>query len=113
LLVQLIRQRRVYDAFTPKRPTDWRPRDVQHPGSFLGHFTSRSAWEFIAKRLQKGVAVEEVLLRRPKGGLGFEFTAHLEGATEGIYVKIELSRGRNRVFGRSFHPSYRTKGVRR
>lgn len=70
-------------------------------------FTRRSAWEFIAEQLENGVAVSEEPLHEPPGATGYEFTVEIPGATDPLYVKIELSRGGDRVYGRSFHPSYK------
>ena len=80
---------------------------MQQPGCFGMVFTRRSAWEFIAEQLEAGVLVSEQHLERPPEATGYEFTVEIEGATDPLYVKIELSRGGDKVYGRSFHPTYK------
>lgn len=110
-LVRAIRAGRRSARFTTERPTDWRPHDVLQPGSWGVAFTKRSAWEFIAEQLEDGVAVRERRLDRPPGAKAYEFTVDIQGAADPLYVKIELSRGEDKVYGRSFHPTYK-KGPR-
>lgn len=95
--------------FTRSRPSEWRPQEVANPeGVFDQYFTTQTAWEFIASKLEEGHEVEVVALRQPPGAKGY--VMHMEGQAghPPVYVKIELGAGK--VYGRSFHYSDRSGG---
>ena len=92
--------------WTPERPTDWDPLTVRDPrGGFFPHFTRATAWDFIASKLEEGHPVETRALRKPSGARGFILKIRLQGNDPLLYVKLELGKRRNFVFGRSFHYS--------
>lgn len=106
-LVVLARRKRARAVeFTPSRPSEWRPGEVARPeGAFDRHFTTPSAWEFIASKLEEGHDVEVVTLRQPPGAKGYVMHFEAEAGHPPVYVKIELEAGK--VYGRSFHYSDR------
>ena len=92
------------DTWTRKRPTEWRPGTVRDPrGGFFPHFTRHSAWAFVAKKLDDGHPVEIVPLCRPPARIGYVLRIELDNDPQILYVKLELSRNRRLVHGRSFH----------
>ena len=92
------------EQWTTKLPTDWNPGKVLNPhGEFVDHFTTATAWEFIASRLECGEEVEVIDLEKPQGKKGFVMKIDLEPGKPKLYVKLQLGAGR--VFGRSFHYS--------
>lgn len=105
LLIKLASSERTRDdVWTPKRPTEWRPRTVSDPrGGFFPTFTRPSAWNFVAEKLAEGHPVETVALRKPPDRVGYVLKLELEGDPRTLYVKLELSQNRRLVFGRSFH----------
>lgn len=106
LIVLARRKRGRVVEFTPERPTEWRPGEVANPeGAFERYFTTQTAWEFIASKLEDGHEVEVVPLRRPPGAKGYVMHMEAEAGLPPIYVKMELGAGK--VFGRSFHYSDR------
>ena len=74
-------------------------------GSFFGVFTKSSAWELVVQKLEEGQPVETVSLRKPPRRVGYVLKLELDGAPGMLYVKLELSRSRSVVYGRSFHYS--------
>lgn len=103
-LVGLVRRGKRTSAFSPGRPTDWRPGDVPNPGSLLlPYFDDDSAWELIASRLESGHHVETVALDKPPGRTGFVMKVDLNPGRPRVYIKLQLGSGI--VIGRSFHES--------
>lgn len=104
-LVVLARRRRARtSAFSPSRPTDWRPTRVRNPEGVLDtYFTDTTAWEFIAAKLEAGEPVEVIDLRRPQGAKGYVMKITLGADVPTLYVKLQLGSGI--IFGRSFHYS--------
>ena len=105
LLAKLARSERTRDdTWTRKRPTEWRPTTVRDPrGGFFPTFTRHSAWDFVAEKLEEGHPVEIVPLDEPPARVGYVLKVELEGDPQTLYVKLELSRNRRLVHGRSFH----------
>ena len=92
------------DTWTQQRPTEWRPTTVRDPrGGFFPNFTRHSAWDFVVEKLEEGHPVETKALREPPDRVGYELKVELRGDPQTLYVKLELSRNRRRVYGRSFH----------
>lgn len=103
-LASLVRRARGSPRFTKKRPTEWNPRSVRNPEGVLDQwFTSASAWDFIASRLESGEEVEVIELQHPPGAKGYVMRIDLEPGMPQLYIKLEL--GPSQVFGRSFHYS--------
>ncbi len=92
------------DKWTRKRPTEWQPTKVRDPrGGFFPTFTRLSAWDFVVEKLKEGHPVETVRLGEPPARVGYVLKVKLERDPQTLYVKLELSRNRRRVYGRSFH----------
>ena len=90
--------------FSRDRPTDWRPNEVHNPDGVLDtHFTSSTAWELIATRLENGEEVEVIELNQPRGAKGYVMLIDLGSDVPDLYVKVQLGAGK--IFGRSFHYS--------
>lgn len=105
-LVTLVRRGARTSAFTPDRPTDWRPGEVPNPeGLVLPYFDDDSAWALIASRLEGGHAVETIILDQPPGKKAYVMKIALNPGRPLLYVKLELGSGS--VIGRSFHESER------
>ena len=78
--------------------------EIRDPrGGFFPTFTRHSAWDFVAEKLLEGHPVETVTLRRPPTRVGYVLKLELEGDLRTLYVKLEPSRNRRPVYGRSFH----------
>ena len=91
-------------AFSPRRPTEWRPWEVVNPnGDFETHFTEPGAWELIAASLEQGHDVEVVHLRKPPGQKAYVMQIKLDDVNPLLYIKLQLGAGK--VIGRSFHYS--------
>ena len=88
-------------------PKDWRPGSVHDPESGMC-FTEAGAWEFIATLLETREWTE-MELNQPRGARALMLIAPMEGATQPLYIKIELGP-RNMPLARSFHYSERYKG---
>lgn len=108
LLIKLARRSKTRSAlWTRERPTDWEPQTVQDPrGGFFTYFTDVTAWEFIALKLEEH-PVKTQQLEKPLGARGYVLEIPLQVDRPDLYVKLELNRRRNHVFGRSFHYSRR------
>jgi hypothetical protein len=89
-------------AWTPDRPTDWRPNSVINPED-CQPFTDCGAWEFVADCLSRGILLEPIELDLPTGKTGYVMTIPL--GDRDLYVKLQLGAGK--VIGRSFHYSNR------
>src|SRR5438034_2421694 len=89
-------------VFTRDRPTDWRPREVQHPESGMP-FTDVGAWEFIVECLDSNCPIEVITLVKPEGKRGYVMKVKPRPDSRTIYIKLELGSGK--VIGRSFHYS--------
>jgi hypothetical protein len=101
LIANAERGKRRSSAFSRERPTDWRPTTVVDPrDSEQRCFTDMTAWDFIVEMLQSGCEVEEIVLDKPQGKIGYvlKIAAHPH-----IYIKLQL--GPPGVVGRSFHCS--------
>ncbi|MGE6758040.1 hypothetical protein ACQKGO_08530 [Corallococcus interemptor] len=86
---------------TQSMPCKWHPLTVTCPES--GElFTEAGAWEFIISLLETGVAIEEIVLRKPPGKTGYVLQFTPQGGQR-IYIKLQLGAGT--VIGRSFHYS--------
>lgn len=91
-------------AFSPDRPTDWRPEQVPNPQGILDrYFTDASAWDLVVSKLEEGHLVEEIELEVPPGKKGYVMIIELPDADRSLYVKLQLGSGK--VIGRSFHYS--------
>ena len=104
-LIALIRKGRRSSKFRTNQPTDWRPtRVLRRYAELDSHFTSNTAWDFIAAKLEEGHPVETIALRRPPGAKGYVMKIELEPARRPLlYVKLQLNSGK--VYGRSFKDS--------
>jgi hypothetical protein len=75
---------------------------VRNPDGVLDrYFTSLTAWELIATRLEDGEEVEVIELRKPKGAKGYVMRIDLGPEIPRLYVKLQMRGGV--IFGRSFH----------
>ena len=86
-------------------PTEWNPTSVANPETGLP-FTEVSAWNFVAVLLEGGYPIEEVLLRKPPGIVGYVMCVPLEPGKSDLYIKLHPHKG-GMVYGRSFHYSIR------
>lgn len=104
-LIVLARRREArVTAFSPDRPTEWRPGQVRNPTGMLDAcFTDASAWELIATKLEEEHPVELVTLRKPQGAKGYVMKIEIEPDAPLLYVKLQLGSGK--IIGRSFHYS--------
>lgn len=86
-------------------PCRWEPTKVLNPETGLS-FTTASAFEFIADKLEAGTQVTVVELRAPPGQIGYEMliTMPLPDGKD-LYTKIQIGKNFSCVFGRSFHYS--------
>lgn len=102
-LVSLARSPRARKSqFNPSQPTDWRPGQVRNPDGVLDmYFTSLTAWDLIATRLEEGEEVDVIELRQPKGAKGYVMRIDLGPEVPKLYVKLQMRGGV--IFGRSFH----------
>ncbi len=81
-------------AFSPERPTDWRPGQVRNPGGLLDtFFTDAAAWELIAERLEDGHPIETVEMRKPRGATGYVMKVDIEPGRPQLYIKLQLGSG--------------------
>ncbi len=83
-------------------PRDWRPTEVVNPATGEP-FTAWGAWEFIAELLERGHALEEVVLDNPPGKRAYVMRVDLQRDRPQLYIKVQLGSGF--IIGRSFHPS--------
>lgn len=105
-IAALCRRRSVRSStFTSEEPTVWRPQTIENPRTGL-YFSDDSAWELIAALVEAGHEVRVVSLRKPPGAVGYELTYEIPNGS--IYMKFQLSPGRNLILGRSFHWSDRS-----
>jgi hypothetical protein len=90
--------------FSSKEPVVWKPTEVINPECGIP-FTDISAWHYIADCVEAGCVIQQVILRKPPGAIGYEI--HLPGADgqPQIYVKVCLRQ--DKITGRSFHNSTR------
>ena len=89
----------------PEHPNKWQPWKVHNPEALDLPFNDNSAWHLIADRLEQGEPVTTTRLRHPQGTVGYEMLFEFRPGTTPLYIKLALSR--NKVIGRSFHPSDR------
>jgi hypothetical protein len=66
-------------------------------------FTEAGAWQFVAECLEAGEELEEVILHKPPGRLGYVMKVRVHPTHDFIYIKLQLGAGK--VIGRSFHYS--------
>ena len=92
---------------TRGRPANWNPGSVRDPEDDVlgGYFTDDAAWNLIATKLRDGQPLETTDLRKPAGATGYVMKVEIERGAPRLYVKVELSRNRKLLFGRSFHYS--------
>jgi hypothetical protein len=88
--------------FTPSTPTVWRPESVEDPRT-KKPFTPHGAWDFISELLESGHEVEQIVLDKPKGKLGYVLKVPATDSKPRIYIKLQICSGY--VYGRSFHYS--------
>ncbi len=107
LLVKLASRRATRsNNWSSERPTEWRPQTVRDPDSgFFPYFSSDRAWDLVASVLEKGHPVEAQSLDKPSGAVGFVLKIRLQIDEPLLYVKLELGKRKNFLFGRSFHYS--------
>ena len=89
------------------RRARWEPGHVNNPQGhrLAGRFTENTAWILIAEKLSEGHEVETIVLDHPPGATGYVMKIRVQADAPRVYVKLELSKDRRRVFGRSFHYS--------
>lgn len=95
-----------FNGFSRDLPSDWGPYKIINPNSGYT-FTDDTAWELIVKLLEEPECKWEfVVLEKPPGvrAIFTEWTL-VEGQPK-LYIKIHLGAG-GKVFGRSFHYSYK------
>ena len=93
IVVLARRPRARSSAFTPQRPTDWRPTTVVNPETGED-FTLSAAWRFIAEYADRGHDIQVVPLRKPPGATGYVMRITLETNRPRLDVKVELRSGR-------------------
>lgn len=94
--------RRRTAAFSRARPTRWEPFTVINPETDFP-FSRESAWELVAREIERQSRVDVVKLRHPAGATGYVMKIRLEPNRPRLYIKLELRPGR--IYGRSFHYS--------
>ena len=106
LRTELVRRardkRRRQSVFTSQAPCEWRPYEVLMPESGLP-FDDVGAWNFTADLLESGQDVIEIVMKKPRGQIGYVILADGHPGCPKIYIKLTLSS--NMVNGRSFHDS--------
>jgi hypothetical protein len=83
-------------------PNRWHPLTVRDPSSGE-FFTEAGALEFVAELLEKGHQIEEVVLEKPPGRLGYVMQVEMGTGRPLLYIKLQLGRGQ--IICRSFHDS--------
>jgi hypothetical protein len=68
-------------------------------------FTEAGAWLFVADCLDGADLLEEVVLRKPPGKLGYVMKVRVLPDHDLLYMKLQLGAGK--IIGRSFHYSQR------
>ena len=107
-MLRLLEAGKVTDAWSKERPVDWRPGKVMNPYSEFGlEFTHRSCWDFIERLLLKKHPITVIPLEKPRGEKGYEMLFETESGYSDIYIKLQI--GKDKLIGRSFHYSYRSK----
>ena len=101
-MLGLLRAKKTVNEWSPDRPTDWRPNDVQHP-LFGDFFSPNECWKFIEDKLSENHPIEVVALKNPPGKKGYVMKVEATPGGRIIYIKPEIGKGR--LFGRSFHYS--------
>ena len=104
-LRQLIGNCRIKKERTLGFPRDWIPTKIRNPEANGDYFTEAGAWEFIAAKLEKGHAFDEISLDTPQGATAIVMKIQLKTGEPLLYIKIQVGI-RNRPIGRSFHYSY-------
>ena len=100
------KNRRVVE-FSPDRPSEWQPEKVLDPelASWNIHFTTNTAFEFLADKMATNCLVQKTALRKPPGASGYEMEFPWPDGRV-LYAKLELVG--EFVHGRSFHFSVKT-----
>lgn len=93
------------EGFTKEAPTKWHPTSLRHPDGEGEPFTFDNCWDWLADRIDAGVQVQVIVLKKPPGKRGFVMLLPGYG-DQVIYVKLQL--GADLVHGRSFHESNAT-----
>ena len=101
-MLGLLRAKKTVNEWSPSRPTDWRPNDVQHP-IFGDYFSLNECWNFIENKLSEGHPIEIVSLEKPPGKRGYVMKVEATPRGRIIYIKLEIGTGG--LVGRSFHYS--------
>jgi len=95
-----LRKERRFVPRTKNMPCHWNPTTVENPEVGIP-FNDIAAWHFIARLVEDGHDLEEVVLDQPAGDKGYVMSVHLEANVSRLYIKFQLKNGN--IFGRSFH----------
>ncbi|MCY3625165.1 MAG: hypothetical protein OXH71_00180 [Candidatus Dadabacteria bacterium] len=107
-MLELLEAGKFTDAWSKQQPVDWNPGKIMDPYSDIGlEFTHRSCWDFIGRLLRDKHPIEVTTLEKPPGEKGYEMVFETEPGYSDIYIKLQI--GRDKLIGRSFHYSYRSK----
>ncbi len=83
-------------------PCRWQPMTVTNPETDLP-FTEAGAWRYVADLAEFGHPIDQMIMKRPAGEIGYVLIAPLVRNSADLYIKIQLKGGK--IFGRSFHLS--------
>jgi hypothetical protein len=103
-IVRLARNKQARIVLEIPGMSDWKPKTVNNPEVDMP-FTDIGAWHFIADLAESGHPIKVIDLKKPKGMKGYEMIIDLKGNPSSLYIKVHLKGGK--IFGRSFHCSYR------
>ena len=107
-MLNLLEARKVDAGWSEKQPVDWRPVSVTHPDPNVNMaFTDKSCWYFIEQLLLDRHPIEVIALEKPPGEKGYVMLVETQPGSPDIYIKLQI--GKDKLIGRSFHYSYRSK----
>lgn len=106
-MLELIEAGRTDVTFSEEQPVRWEPSKVTNPVVGVP-FSRRECWYFIEKLLREGHPIEVITLKKPLGEKGYVMLFEQETGQD-IYIKLQLGKGQQRLFGRSFHYSDRER----
>ena len=90
-------------GFQTTYPSEWTPTRVLNSETGLP-FSDWSAWDYIARLLEAGHRVQEIILQIPPGKIGYVMQV---AQPDGREIYIKWMNGPRGIIGRSFHYSYR------
>lgn len=84
---------------------NWKPGSVLNPDPDVGmSFTRKTCWHFIEQLLRDRHRIEVITLDTPPGAKGYVMKFKTKENPD-IYIKLQISRGQDKLLGRSFHYS--------